>query len=115
MKKNFNVPCLDACGVQAKDDDGRAIRIADIAITALTSPIQGDDLLTSTEKISLCSLAIRIGEATKAGAPDGGLREFSKEELVTIKTRAAKNCRILPFGRLCEVIDSDEAKPEKSE
>lgn len=114
MKKNFNVPLLDSFGEQTKEG-GKPLTVADVAITALTEPCPGDEGLTPVEKIGLHSLAIRIGESTKQGATGDGAREFTKEELVIIKARAAKNVRILSFGRLCEVIDSDEAKPEKSD
>lgn len=113
MKKNFNVPLLDSFGEQAKDDrSGKPLTVADVAVTALTEPCPGDETLTPVEKIGLHSLAIRIGESTKSGAPEGGARDFTKEELVTIKNRASKNIRILSFGRLCEVVDSDEADPK---
>jgi len=113
VKKNFNVPLLDARGEPAKDE-GKLLTVADVAISALTEPIPGDEGLSSTEKIGLLSLAIRIGESLKPGAADGGVRDFSKEELVTIKTRALKNCRVIPYGRLCEVVDSDEAKSDET-
>lgn len=115
MIKNFNVPLLDAFGVQARDDEsGKALTIADVAVSALTNPTPNDSNLQPAEKTNILSLAIRIGESTLPDAPDGGAREFTKDELVLIKTRAGFNCRILPFARLVQVIDSDEAKSDKT-
>lgn len=114
MLKNFNVPLLDARGEEVKEN-GKPLLVADIAIAAVTEPAPGDHELTSKEKINLHSLALRIGESTRPDHPTGGSREFSKDELVTIKTRASKNVRILSFGRLCEVIDSDEVSTSKSD
>lgn len=108
MKKNFAVPLLDAKGDECKED-GKTLTLADVAINALTQPCEGDDRISATDKINLFSLAIRLGESVKPGAQ--GEREFTKEELVKIKDRASKNCQILAFARLCEVIDSDEAAP----
>lgn len=105
MRKNFDVPLRDARGREVRDDKDNLVLLSDVAITALTEPMAGDEDLTGKEKFALSSLAIRIGEG---GQAEQGGREYSKEELVTIKNRALKNVRILAYGRLCEVIDSDE-------
>jgi hypothetical protein len=105
MKKNFDVPLLDARGKPCKTGD-TLLTVADAAIASLTEPAPDDAGLTGKEKIALMSLAVRISE--------GGEREFTKDELVTIKRRAEKNCHIISFARLCEIIDSDEQTGESA-
>jgi len=113
MRKNFNVPLLDVYGQQAIDDGGKPVKVGDVAVTALTAALPDDAAMSATEKVSLVMLAFRIVDHMRADPPVDA--EFSKAELVTIKARAEKTCRLLPFARLVAVLDADEAKGPESE
>ena len=91
------------------DDAGKEkfLSLKEVVVSVLTNTLEGDKSLSSVEKTALVGLAIRVTE--------GGLREYTVDELALIKKRAdAAMLHLVHFYRLCECIEKEET-PEKTE
>lgn len=65
-------------------EDPKAPTLRDMAISALTSPLRGDDEMTPTSKFGLGLLAQRMALSTS------GEIEVTAEEIATIKDRIGR-------------------------
>lgn len=123
-KRNFDVPLVDAFGEQfvemkfIKDKSGKKIKdptnpsgyqqeeanvsISTPIINSLYASLEMDREIDGVASNKLHSLAQRIRE--------GGLREYTMEELVEIKQRVHKSSPRIVYARVCEVVD---AEPEQ--
>lgn len=103
MQKNFSVPFTDIDGgeVFEKDNNGnnKKVMISTLVVNSLLGTYPDESNISGEDKIKRFCLAERVNE--------GGLREYTTEELVLIKNLAAKAFSTLATARIWNVCESD--------
>lgn len=82
MKRDFKTQLLSFDGQPFKTEDDAPLTLERVCISALGTPLTGDDRLSGIDKFNLFQLAGRIHGA--------GEVEVSSEEISTLKDRIAK-------------------------
>lgn len=103
MQKNFSVPFTDLDGGEVfekdKNGDDKKVMISTLVVNALLGTYQDEQSVSGEDKLKRFCLAERINE--------GGLREYTTEELALIKNLSAKAFSTLATARIWNVCESD--------
>lgn len=103
-KRDFNREFNDLEGTPIVEE-GKKITLKTIVINSLLANLQGDSEMSGEKRIGLFSLATRVNE--------GGCREYTVDELSTIKNRLLKTATTLAYARVCEEIDKSDEEVAK--
>ena len=95
MKRNLDQPMTDLEGEPFADD----ATLKTICFAALAAQIHGDEAMPIDKKMKQYALLQTVNK--------GGVVDLTAEDIALIKERGNKIFPIIPFGRMCEMLEQD--------